>query len=142
VDFTINPVNDPPSIVGTPSPANQSKFTRGDMVTFSVEVYDPDIELGQPLIIVWSSSISGEFMTLTSNDILSFTTDELPVGSHTINVTVTDGSLSDSESFEIIVKEEPGEEQSFITSPTSIALIIIIVLVVIGVVIFLMRMKS
>jgi hypothetical protein len=72
-------------------PSNHTIVDRGVNVTFSASVDDPDIRFGQVLTVTWLSNISGPFMTLTTEDDLSFLKDDLPVGGHRITLRLSDG---------------------------------------------------
>jgi hypothetical protein len=133
-------VSDPPYPPTVLRPGNNTEVEEGNNVTFIVEVFDPDMAQGQTLTVTWESNISGTLMTLSSNDPLTFTTDQLAVGAHRITVTVNDGEHTSSVWFDLTVlkKHEPSEpedDKSFITQPTGLAAIGIIILLVVLVVV-------
>ncbi len=83
-------VNDPPAPPIILKPINNTKVTWGTVVSFSVNVSDPDQAFGQVLTVTWSSNISGDLMTRTSLEELEFATSLLEVGVHRITVSVSD----------------------------------------------------
>jgi len=136
----VSNVDDPPTAPIITSPLNHTTVEEGTNVTFRIDVYDPDMSLGQVLTVTWVSNVSGLLMTRTSDGNLSFTTDALPIGDHRIDVTVTDGTHVRTVWLELSVIEKyvppppPPEEPSFFTQPAGIAaVVLVIVLVVIGV---------
>jgi len=122
-------------------PQNHTIVEEGTNITFSVDVLDPDTALGQVLTVTWVSNVSGLIRTLTSDHALMFVTDQLPVGTHRVTVTVTDGHYVREAWLELTVtaKYVPPpprpEEPSLLIGTTGIAIIVlVIVLVVVGVV--------
>ena len=110
-NFTIivNNVNDPPAVPVILSPINGSKVEEGTSITFRVNVDDPDLAFGDVLEVTWTSDLDGILMVLTSDDDLSFVTDQLIVGTHTIIVMVSDGEFTREASLDltILAKEVP-----------------------------------
>ena len=99
IDFT----NTAPEVVIT-SPADGLTFIEHDVVPFAATVGD-DRPLSQ-LAIEWSSSQDGLLDTTAplGSGLLTFSTDDLSIGTHTISVVVTDaGSLSGQDSITVIV---------------------------------------
>ncbi|MGA1793604.1 MAG: hypothetical protein ACMUHM_06605 [Thermoplasmatota archaeon] len=133
--------NDPPVILNIDSETSSFVFDEGDYVNLTCEVDDPDmsLDIGEELSISWVSNIDGEIGTdlvLSRND--------LSVGSHTVEVTVTDGEgLTSSESITVIIAEvkdipEPGDpngtapEKKVEKEGAPVGIIIVIILVVIA----------
>ncbi len=131
-------VNDPPARPVVTSPANHSTFQEGENITFSVEVDDPDLSLGQVLTVTWTSNISGEIGTGNSVQGTGLTRSDLAPGTHRITVVVTDLQYSREAWFEFTVLEEEvpddDDESDLLTSTTGI-LILIVVIVVVAVVV-------
>ncbi len=130
-------VNDPPHSLLLLQPNNHTQVEEGTNITFKVEVSDIDIPLGDVVTVTWTSNISGEIRTLTSEGDLSFITDELAVGDHRITVTATDGEAMTEIWFKVTVLEryvppppEEPEDTSFFTEPTGIAVIVLVVVLV------------
>ncbi len=134
--ITVRNVNDPPDVPVIRAPRNYTVVEEGTNVTFSVEVFDPDMALGQVLTVTWASNVSGLLMTLTSNGALSFVTDALTVGPHRITVTVTDGQYSREAYIKLTVTARPVPPSPDDGGSSRAALIaaitVIIVLVVVG----------
>jgi len=141
-------VNDPPSVPLIIKPTNHTSVELGVNVTFSINVYDPDIMFGQVLIVTWISNVSGILQTRTTEQDLTFVRDDLPIGAHTITVSVTDGEHTSEAWFEIEVIEPyvpPSEkkDEPFITTSTGIGLLVLVVLgVVIAVVMLVGRSRK
>jgi hypothetical protein len=102
-------VNDPPDYLRVLSPENWTSVVQGENVTFSLVASDPDMATGQVLTVTWRSDLTGVLMTLTSEDELTWTTDDLAVGTHMITVTVSDGEYERSASIHITVTKQPIE---------------------------------
>jgi len=134
--ITVENVNDPPGAILVVAPANHTSVEKGKTITFSVEVDDPDTVLGQVLTVTWTSDVSGVIRTLTSAQGLSFTTADLPAGTHRITVSVTDGQFTREAWFELKVtsKTTPppnGEEEpSPLAGPLGIAVIVVVLVLV------------
>jgi len=107
----VNNINDPPAVPVIVEPVHGSTVEEGTNVTFSVEVDDPDLPVGDVLDVTWSSDLDGFLKVLTSDDDLTFVTDQLTVGSHTIFVTVSDGEFISEAAMviNILAKEVPPE---------------------------------
>jgi hypothetical protein len=134
-------VNDPPTMPILVLPQNHTIVEEGTNVTFSVDVTDPDVALGQVLTVSWVSNVSGLIGTLTSEGALRFATDRLPVGTHRITVTVTDGEYTSEAWLELTVTPKhvqppqgPGGPSSLAGTTGIAAAAIIAVLAVVGVV--------
>ena len=135
-------VNDPPMDPMIIKPSNGTTVMEGTNVTFEMStVRDPDMALGQVLNITWSSDISGVLMTMTSDDIHDFIRNDLPVGNHSIVLTVSDGEFEEMDQVLLVIKAEPepptlppnngqgpGDDVSLFTAPVVITLIIIALL--------------
>ncbi len=83
---------DAPPTVAIEEPLDGDEWQEGDLVTFVATAYD---DAGPELLSVsWSSNLDGEFDIEPSSEsgVLVVTTDELSVGDHAIEVTVTDAS--------------------------------------------------
>lgn len=95
-------VNDPPSNPMILTPSNGQTIREGELVSFNVLVEDPDEDEGQELTIVWESDVQGELWRGGGTG--TFTTELVP-GTHTIDVTVTDGEFERSAHITITVEE-------------------------------------
>ena len=139
MDFSVvvSNVNDPPSRPLITKPLNHTTVEEGTNVTFGVEVTDPDMPIGQVITVTWVSNVSGLLRTLTSDGRLEFTTNMLPVGSHNITVTATDGTFVRGAWSELTViaryvpPPPPPDEPSFLTRPAGIAAVLAVILLVI-----------
>jgi hypothetical protein len=107
VTLRVENVNDPPDFPTIDSPLNHSIYPAGDNITFECSFYDPDMLLGQVLVIKWRSNISGEFMLQSSDNSAPFTVGTLLPGVHRIELTVSDGELERTAWIEITVEEPP-----------------------------------
>ena len=99
IDFT----NTAPEVVIT-SPTDGTTFIEDDVAPFAATVGD-DRPLGQ-LTVEWSSSQDGLLDTAAplGSGLLTFSTDDLSIGTHTITVLVTDaGGLSGQDTITVIV---------------------------------------
>lgn len=122
-------VNDPPEIIEVLSPANGSSFKRGTMVNFSVNVTDPDLPIGDILMVSWSSEGTGMLAGRQGSGVLGFDTPDIPVGKHMIHIVVSDGELEDGTWIEInIVKPPPEEPDIRATEVFWLVLIVIAIL--------------
>lgn len=110
ITLIIHNLNDPPEILEIPHPLNGTTVTEGTEVTFEVVVWDPDMALGDVLMVEWSSNISGTIMTLTTEGELRFTYSDLPNGTHRISIMVTDGELQADASLYLIIQSEDDPE--------------------------------
>jgi len=102
-EATVNVVikNSPPAVPIIESPLDGSTFRESEEISFSVVVDDPDVRYGQTLWVNWSSSISGPFMRTDSG--LNVFKRDLPPGTHTITVEVSDGEFSRNASVTITI---------------------------------------
>lgn len=138
--IVVKNVNDPPDDPVLLDPNNHTMVEEGTNITFSVDVRDPDLMYGQVLMVTWVSNVSGVIRTLTSDVELSFVTDVLPVGEHTITVKVSDGEFERTAWMRLTVLERyvpppPEEEEpNLLTEPAGIAAILIVVVLVIVVI--------
>ena len=92
------------------SPEDQYKTRKGNDIIFTFEYPEGSIPPSETLTITVTSDISGTIMTLTSAELLNFTVDDLPVGAHRINVTVSDGERESMTGFNLTVKKRPTED--------------------------------
>jgi uncharacterized membrane protein len=134
--ITVLNVNDPPSVPTILKPSNHTIVDQGVNVSFSVAVNDPDMMFGQVLTVTWLSNISGPFMTLTTEDDLTFLKDDLPLGIHTVTVRVSDGEnvrevWTILEVVEPYVPPPPKEEEPFLQTTSGLGLIIGVILAVV-----------
>jgi hypothetical protein len=132
IDIEVVDVNDPPSTPLILRPVNHTIVEEGTNVTFAIDTTDPDLIHGQLITVFWTSNLTGVIMTLTSDEDLEFTTDDLPAGVHRITITVTDGEFQRVSWLELTVIEkpvppEPRDDANFLSEPTGIATIIIAV---------------
>ncbi len=147
LSVVVRNVNDPPGWPVVRSPANHTSVVRGASVTFEVEVADPDTALGQLLTVAWSSQLSGTLNATTSAGPFRFTTADLPLGTHNITVSVTDGEYTRAAWLELTVVREyvpPEEEEpsAFGGSTVIAAVAIAVALVAVGAVVFLAMRAS
>ena len=119
IAIRVRNVNDPPSTLFILEPFNHSVVVRGDNVTFSVDVSDPDMAAGQVLMVTWTSNISGPLRTLSSASGLHFKTDALPIGTHLITVNVTDGQFTKEAWFVLTVEPQytPPSPRPVVSNP-------------------------
>jgi hypothetical protein len=92
--------------------------------------------------MTWISNISGQFMSLTTDDDLSFLKDDLPVGDHMVTVHVTDGEHVNEVWFNLTIMEPyvpppPKVEEPFYQTTSGLGIIIGVVLAVVVVALFL-----
>ena len=149
IAITVRNVNDPPHAPSILEPRNHTIVEEGTNLTFSVDLFDPDMELGQVLTVTWVSNVSGLLNTRTSEEELTFVTDALPVGEHRITVTVSDGEYEATAWSKVTITERyvppppPEPEPNLLTEPVGILSILIIVILVVIVVLWLvMRGRS
>jgi len=83
-------LNHPPTVIIS-SPADGSRFTRGNSIYFTGSGYDPEDGALTGASLVWSSSIDGQIGIGKS-----FTRDDLSPGLHTITLTATDSQGASS----------------------------------------------
>jgi hypothetical protein len=108
---TTPPVNTAPTLTVL-SPANNSSFAEGEAITFTATANDSEDGLLSSLI-VWK--LSG--VTLFTG--ASFTKSDLPVGTHTLDVSVTDsGGLTVTKQVTVIVTQT-GVEQALVALVTT-----------------------
>ncbi|MEW6070633.1 MAG: invasin domain 3-containing protein, partial [Candidatus Thermoplasmatota archaeon] len=125
----INVNRKPVAIISLPS--NNSKFSTTDEINFNASAsYDPD---NDNLTYVWRSNIQG----LLSNA-KSFSA-KLSAGVHTITLTVSDGTLSDSKQITITV--ETPLQPSWRLTPIEGAIVTSIICVAMAVIIILRKLK-
>ncbi len=92
LELRIEDVNDPPTNPVILSPQRGEAFEEGFPITFALQVEDSDVEEGQELEIVWESNLQG---VLWSGDTpMVFSLNDLIIGNHIINVTVSDGEYT------------------------------------------------
>jgi len=107
VTLRVENVNDPPDVPTIDMPLNHSIHRAGDNITFECSFFDPDILLGQVLVVKWRSNISGEFMLQSSDNSAPFTVGTLLPGVHRIELTVSDGEFEKTAWIAITVEEPP-----------------------------------
>jgi len=115
ITVTVWNVNDPPAFLNIIQPANHTVVVEGTVLTFSINVSDPDLQFGQVLTATWASSLSGVFRTLNTTVGLSFATDELRIGTHRITVSVTDGQYTKEAWLVVEVTPRPSPPGAFPT---------------------------
>ena len=103
------------SPIATITSPSDGTYTEGDTITFSGSGYDAEEGTLDVSSLVWTSSIDGEIGTG-----ISFTRDDLSVGTHTITLTVTDSEgATGSDSVSITVNSpENTSPTATITSPS------------------------
>ena len=97
------PANQPPTATIT-SPANNASFVQGSSVTFTGSGNDPETGALTGASLVWTSNVSGQIGTGTS-----FSTNTLPVGTHTITLTATDPQNATGTATRTIVITAPNQ---------------------------------
>ncbi len=102
VDFEVAEVNDPPHWPIVISPDNNSRYEELTSITFEVSTYDED---DGNLVVTWTSIRSGLLRQHTAGSPKSFVENDLPVGLHTITVSVTDGEHTRSTWFTLDIVE-------------------------------------
>ncbi|MCK5252659.1 MAG: hypothetical protein KAQ96_06905, partial [Thermoplasmata archaeon] len=157
VMVVVTNVNDPPSPPSFLEPEDVARFDLGAQVTFEVDVDDPDMMFGQVLTVTWTSNISGPFMTRTTEEDLMFITDTLPLGTHRITVTVTDGEFQEEAVITILVVEpyvpppprngDDGDDKPSSSSRSTgmlpiVAIAIVVVLIVVSLLVISRRRSS
>ncbi len=100
-------INGPPDYPMITSPTDGSRVLVGESVTFDGEFNDPDTVEGQMITVVWTSNVSGELSRETGTSFTGFSTDDLPIGTHRITVTVSDGTYERSASVLLVVEPLP-----------------------------------
>ncbi|MDI6642310.1 MAG: PKD domain-containing protein, partial [Elusimicrobiota bacterium] len=129
--LTVINVNRAPTAVIS-SPLNNSKHATSDSISFdATDSYDPDNDI---LTYTWSSNIDG---------IIGYTKSfsaKLSAGTHTITLTVTDGSLSDTKQITITVEKPPERPWWFISADGLV--IIGVICAVILVIVVLRKLKG
>ncbi len=103
--ISVRDVNNPPEVPEILSPLANGSYKEGTSIALRALVDDPDLVLGQVLMVTWSSDRSGDLITLRTDGDLNFSTDGLPSGRHRITVTVFDGEHSRSAFVDITVVE-------------------------------------
>jgi hypothetical protein len=117
---------DPPNSPEIFGPKNHSRFRRGQDVTFTVKVSDPDIEFGDVLTVEWASNRSGSLGVVSTQDTATMTTNRLQVGVHRIFITVSDGTFQVQDWIEVTIVEAP--EPSTPPSESNIGLYLLAIL--------------
>ena len=136
LEFTlyVEKKNEPPGLPVVVSPANHTTVREGDVVAFEVEVADPDLALGQRLTVTWTSDISGHIRTLTTDEQLSFSVADLPIGTHRITVKVSDGQFVREAWFELTVLpiETPDGDKNPLEHEWVWAFVVLIVIIAVA----------
>jgi len=153
--ITILNLNDPPDFPVIVKPQNHTVVEQGALVTFLIEISDPDIAHGQVLTATWSSNVSGQFMERTNKQGMEFTYSDLSLGTHTITVSLVDGEftrvawikLSVIEPYVEPPPDDPGNGGGgaigpFASTASMMALLVIIVLVVVVAILVLNRSRG
>ncbi len=110
--FGAPPTNQPPTITSTPI----TTATVDELYFYDVAATDPD---GDPLIYSLTSNPTG--MTIDSvTGVISWTPTFDQIGDNDVTVEVSDGLLSDSQNFIIIVSEEEGPGYTPPPSPPTV----------------------
>ena len=99
VAITVSEVNRPPTLALPTIPAS---IAQGETLTFTAGATDPDIP-ENTMTYGLKGGPSGAGITIQGQ--FSWTPDETQAGSHTFNITVTDGTASDSQQLSISVIE-------------------------------------
>jgi hypothetical protein len=103
IQITVHEVNLPPVLGAI---GNQSTQW-GDQLSFSAAAIDPD-NPANSLAFSLQPGSAGATIDVTSGA-FSWTPDPASIGTHSLTVTVSDGSLSDSETFDVeVTKRNPG----------------------------------
>jgi len=107
--ITIKVVNtlDPPESILSYGPKEGSSHKEWDPVTFTVKVIDPDLVWGEEVNVTWESDRSGVLGTRRTRDMASIITSDLPVGQHTITITVNDGTFVLQSTLNITIVQRP-----------------------------------
>jgi len=120
---TVRSVNDLPRILDV---QRKDEYRSGEVHNMRCAASDPDLPYGDELTYVWWSNISGD---VGEGSDLNTT---LPVGYHSITVTVTDkGGLGDEFTFSIrVLGPERKKEDEGISAGTVLSVIVIVVILV------------
>ena len=95
VTVTISPVNDPPVLT---SPGNR-QVSEGELLTFTLSATDPD---GDPVTFGYTGTLPAG-ASLTPAGVFAWTPDPDDAGTYPVTFTVSDGSLTDSNTVTITV---------------------------------------
>jgi hypothetical protein len=104
ITLVVANVNDPPAVLRILSPVNGTVFEEGANITFTADFSDPDMTFGQVLTIIWRSNVSGVLAEFTSENMTSFTRNNLIPGNHLIEVTLLDDDFIKSMNVNITIK--------------------------------------
>ncbi len=114
IAIDITPVNDAPSFTSSPV----TSAAQDALYSYTIDATDPD---GDPLTI--DATTLPAWLTFTDNGdgtaTLSGTPTDTEVGSHSVVLSISDGSLSDSQSFTIVVGNVNDAPSFTSTAPTS-----------------------
>jgi hypothetical protein len=129
--FTINvaPSPDAPELDIIPD----AKIDVGEKYLYFVEAEDPD---GDKLTYTDDTKL---FDIDPDSGRIAFTGDEDDVGKHTVTITVSDGNLTDSDSFTIEIKGGAGVENKLLSS---VAILISIIIIIVILIIYLRQGKG
>jgi len=120
------------------TPLNHSKVVLGDDVSFRAFVGDPDLPVGSPLNVTWSSNLTGVLRRESSNGSSDFLAPFTALGVHRITVTVDDGELSSSAWIEVTVvppdrpPDGDGGEHGFLARLPGLPILAIIVIIIVS----------
>ncbi|MCD6384041.1 MAG: hypothetical protein J7L88_06230, partial [Thermoplasmata archaeon] len=103
VRLVILNVNNPPTTVTIKKPKDGDTFLQGEEIEFIGEARDPDTIHGQELTYVWRSNVSG--VIGEGSHLVNVT---LPLGSHRVTLSVTDGEYVLNKSIVITVLRQEG----------------------------------
>ena len=117
------------------TPGNRSKHDPGDLLTFTVNVIDPDGYIHGTTTVTWTSDIMGDLATLDLAHGGNLTTSELVEGRHIIYVTVTDGTITMRQWIIVDVGEVETSSTMDTSDPICTIGFLLIIILVMGVVI-------
>ena len=141
INVTVTPVNDPPVWARIHEPEDDLEIKEGKKITLRGEGFDPDVQYGDKLTYVWSSSITGEF-----DDRLENLTDvKLEFGEHVITLVVSDKyGKTASTSINVTVKAKgTGAQDNGIGSSLGVIIgAVVVVIVVILLLLFFLVFKK
>jgi len=96
---------EPPGPIEVFAPKNNSRWKEGEEISFTVKVDDPDIDHGEVLNVTWTSDVTGPLGTMGTQEMANLRRSNLPVGTHRITITVSDGTFERKETLVITVVE-------------------------------------
>jgi hypothetical protein len=100
-------VGEPPDRPVFKAPRNGTRYNEGDNVMFIVGITDPDLIFGDTVELTVISNVSGVLMVTEAGGDVTFSTDALGPGHHSITAIVKDGDFTKRSEMNLVIVGDP-----------------------------------